>query len=399
MRDEIIQHMPYERDLLYRENHWYAGFKQSFAPIILLAVVAIALAFPVSCQSLPVQTSQGPTIPPPYMQGPPSIPADFSGDWYSVEGGPNLQITLARSSIYRNQNTSLYLTVTNNGRVTSFKVVTQPNPTRQDEVFAAQQELQLEALRSTAQDISVKLVAVNKSAMDLKREVAYAGSLREGQVSQPLVYPIEVYENTVPGDYTLYAVANYTYQQDVAVKPHSDSPQNPDIYYLYNTASQTIPITLNVQKLSLIDLKALSASPGALDIGSKNNVVKVIIQNQGTDVAKDIVARLRPETGVYVDMDESPIPILRPGEKAELVYKVDISKDAIAGKSYRFTLLFDYSDPYRKNLVDSDYVYLTVQPSLSGIILQYWWAVVIVLAIVALAAISIIRRRRSASGQ
>ncbi len=387
-------------ELLYRENHrMYADFKHSFAFIILLAVVTIALAFPVSCQTLPVQTTQGPTTPPAYMQGPPTIPADFSGNWYSVEGGPNLQITLARSSIYRNQNTSLYLTVTNNGRVTSFKVVTQPNPTRPDEVFAAQQELQLEALRSTAQDISVKLVTVNSSAMDLKREVAYAGSLREGQVSQPLVYPIEVYENTVPGDYTLYAIANYTYQQDVAVKPHSDSPQNPDVYYWYNTASQTIPITLNVQKLSLVDLKALSISPGALDIGSKNNVVKVVIQNQGTDIAKDVVARLRPETGVYVDMDESPIPLLRPGEKAELIYKVDISKDAIAGKSYRFTLLFDYSDTYRKNLEDTDYVYMSIQPSLSGLILQYWWAAIIVLAIIAVAAVSIIRRRRSAPGQ
>ncbi|MGA9099013.1 MAG: hypothetical protein WB392_08800, partial [Methanotrichaceae archaeon] len=73
--------------------------------------------------------------------------------------------------------------------------------------------------------------------------------------------------------------------------------------------------------------------------------------------------------------------------------------DAIAGKSYRFTLLFDYSDTYRKHLEDSDYVYLTIQPSFSGLILQYWWAVIIVLAIVAIAAVSIIRRRRSASGQ
>jgi hypothetical protein len=125
--------------------------------------------------------------------------------------------------------------------------------------------------------------------------------------------------------------------------------------------------------------------------------VKVIIQNNGTDTAKDLVARLRPETGIYVDMDESPIPTLGPGEKAELVYKVDVSKDAVGGRPYRFTLLFDFSDTYRKNLQDSDYVYISVQPSLTDIIAQYWWAALIA-AIVTLGAIFTMRRRRSTAG-
>ncbi len=362
---------------------------------ILLATLAVCLVIPVSSQPLP---SQGSSTPPEYQQGPLTIPAQFSGDWYSVDGGPDLQIALARSSVYQNEDTSLYLTVTNIGRVTSFKVVTEPVLTRPDEVFAAQKELQLEALRSTAQDVSVRLLPQNSSAMNLKREVAYAGSLREGQVSQMLEYPVEVYENTVPGNYTLYAVANYTYQQDVAVKPHSDNPQNPDIFYWYNTASRVIPLTLHIEKRSLVDLKALSVSPTGLGVGSKNNVVKVVIQNQGTDAAKDLVARLRPETGVYVDMDESPIASLQPGEKADLIYKVDISKDAIAGKSYRFTLLFDFSDTYRKNLQDSDYVYISIQPSLTTLAAQYWWLLAIAVAAVGLFLIIRMRGRKKAIG-
>jgi hypothetical protein len=371
-------------------------------PIALLIILPSVILFTCGsslAQPAQAQTAETPTTAPSYLQGPPSIPAQFSGDWYEVNGGPDLQISLVRSDVYRNQNASLYLTVTNNGRVTSFRVLTQPEPSRPEEVAAAQQELQLEYQRSTAQDVTVRLVAANGSAMNLKREIAYAGSLREGQVSPVLAYPVEIYENTVPGDYTLYAIANYTYQQDVAVKPHSDSPQNPDIYYWYSTASKTIPLTLQVEKVSLVDLKALSVSPESLSIGSKNNIVKVVIQNQGKDDAKDIVARLRPETGVYVDMDESPIALLRPGESKELIYKVDVSKDAIAGKLYRFTLLFDYSDPYRKDIQDSDYVYLSIKPNLTGIILQYWWAAAIIAVVVALAAVSIIRRRRSAAGR
>ncbi len=246
--------------------------------------------------------------------------------------------------------------------------------------------------------MSVQLLPQNSSSMNLKREVAYAGSLRDGQVSQMLEYPVEIYENTVPGNYTLYAIANYTYQQDVAVKPHSDNPQNPDVFYWYNTASQVIPLTLHIEKQSLVDLKALSISPTGLDVGSKNNVVTVVVQNQGTDAAKDLVARLRPETGVYVDMDESPIASLKPGEKADLIYKVDVSKDAIAGKLYRFTLLFDFSDTYRKNLQDSDYVYLFVQPSLTALVAQYWWIMVIAVAAVALFVVIRIRGRKKAIG-
>src|SRR5271157_3230141 len=220
--------------------------------IAILAASVILSVFIASSQPLPtaLQVSQNPADQTGYSQGSPSIPAQFSGDWYEVSGGPNLQVSLARSSVYRNENTSLELTVTNIGRVTSFKVLTQPEPSRPEEILAAQKELQLEALRSTAQDVSIRLVAQNSSAMNLKREVAYAGSLRDGQVSQVLEYPVEVYENTEPGDYTLLAIANYTFQQDVAVKPHSDSPENPDVFYWYNSASQAIPITLHVEKRS-----------------------------------------------------------------------------------------------------------------------------------------------------
>jgi hypothetical protein len=383
-----------------RENSVIRTYlKRSFVFSIFMAALAISLAFPALCQPVPAQAASSPSTPPVYMQGPPSIPAQFSGDWYQVSGGPDLQIALTRSSVNQNEDTSLILTVTNIGGVTSFRVLAQPDPSQPEEVFAAQKELQLEAQRSTAQDVSVRLVPENSSAMNLKREIAYAGSLREGQVSLPLEYPVEVYENTVPGNYTLYAIANYTYQQDVAVKPHSDSPENPDVFYWYDAASQVVPLTLRVERKSLVDLKAVNVSPKSLSIGSKNNIVNVIIQNQGTDTAKDIVARLRPETGVYVDMDESPIPLLQPGEKAELVYKVDVSKDAVANKLYRFTLLFDYSDTYRKNLQDSDNIYISIQTSLTGLILQYWWVAAIIVALLGLIVVFVIRRRRDAAGQ
>ena len=137
-----------------------------YSPLIFMFLLAIivSLATPASCQPLP---DQGMAIAQPGSQGSLSVPSQFAGDWYSVDGGPDLQIALARSSVYQNEDTSLYLTVTNIGRVTSFKAVAEPVLSRPDEMFAAQKELGLEALRSSAQDVSIQLVAENKSALNL----------------------------------------------------------------------------------------------------------------------------------------------------------------------------------------------------------------------------------------
>jgi hypothetical protein len=298
-------------------------------------------------------------------------PGYFSEDYYKVTGGPKIAASMESSSVYQGEDTSLFLTLSNQGSIESFRVNTMPDRNRQDEMMAAQKELELEGQRTVARDISLKLVAINNSAMRIKRQVAYAGSLKEGQLSPRLEFPLEVYENTDPGAYELLAIPNYTYQRDVAVVANSDRPQDPDIYFWYDSASATIPISLIIERKSGVEIKALETYPSSLLVGSKDNLVRIAVKNVGNDTAKDLVARLRPESGIYVDMDESPIPILQPGQTAELVYKIDISKDAIAGKAYQFTLLFEFSDSYRKDLKDSDHVYLTLDSSWKD---MRWWA-------------------------
>ena len=344
--------------------------------------------------------ASGPSLAQPLQSGlhVSSSPLNFIGsDFYLVTGGPDLQVTLDRSTVYQNDMTSIFLTVQNNGHVTSFKVFQQPNANRPDEIFAAQKELSLENQRSVAQGVSVQLQAENSSAFNVKRTVAYAGNVPNGQVSQRLEFPIEIYQNTAPGEYQFYVTLNYTYQEDVSVIPYSDRPENPDIYYLYATAYQVIPITVTVERKSGVDIKALNTTPSTLDIGSKNNILNVFIKNIGTDTAKDLVARLTPETGLYVDTDESPIPYLFPGQVGKLSFKVDVSKDAVGERPYQFSLIFDYQDSYRKNLQDTDNVYVTIVPSLTA---RYWWVAAITVAVLILAALLVIRRRRrSASGE
>ncbi|HII07857.1 MAG TPA: hypothetical protein HA349_11265, partial [Methanotrichaceae archaeon] len=247
------------------------------------------------------------------MQGSPNALEHFPDDFYKIEGSPEIEASMDRSSVYQGEDTSLYLTLINRGSVTSIKVNEVPAEKALYEVYAAELELELEHARTAAQDVSVSLVvpsSAEDAPLEVKRQVAYAGTLIEGQVSPRLEFPVEVYENTPPGDYNLLAQVNYTYQWDVAVEPKSSRPQNPDIFYLYESKSQTLPLTLRVERKSGVQFEVLETSPESLGVGSENNVLKVTIENVGDDTARDLVARLRPESGLYVSVDESPIPLL-----------------------------------------------------------------------------------------
>jgi hypothetical protein len=130
-----------------------------------------------------------------------------------MTGGPYLVASLERDTVYQNENTSLFLSLKNSGNISSIRVNEEPAANAPEELYAAKLELELERAGTTAQDISVGLsmpYPPNESPLEIKRAVAYAGNLREGQVSSVLAFPVEVYKNTTPGDYILYATINYT---------------------------------------------------------------------------------------------------------------------------------------------------------------------------------------------
>ncbi len=322
--------------------------------------------------------------------GAPIPPEKFSDDYYKVYGTPNLTLSLERSNVYQGEQTSLFLTLTNKGRITSFQVNEEPGANKREELLAAEREQELEKQRTVAQDVSVQLVAENESAIDVKRAVAFPGNIREGQTSPRLEFPLEVYKNTRPGLYRLYALVNYTYQRDVAVKGDEDHPESPDVFYWYDSLSQTIPLALKVERKSGAEFAVQNIRPATLQAGSKDNVIKITIENVGNDTAKDLVARLRPESGLYVSIDESPIPILAPGQEAELAYKLDVSKDAVPGKKYMLKILFEFSDSYRDDLTDTENAYLTIESQSSGFV----WAAVLLIIVAAVASIVIVKRRR-----
>ena len=315
-----------------------------------------ALLLILACQAPSSAAASGAPIP----------PEKFSDDYYKVYGTPDLTVSLDSYRLYQGEKSSLFLTVANRGRVTSFQVNEEPGANMREEIIAAQKEQELEKLRTTAQDVSVRLRAENESAIDITRSVAYPGSIREGQTSARQEFPIEAYENAAPGQYRIYADLNYTYQRDVAVKGDEDRPESPDVFYWYQPLRQTVPLILTVQRHSLAEFAILNTSPQTLSAGSEDNVVKIAIKNVGSEAAKDLVARLVPESGIYVAVDESPIPVLEPGEEALLIYKLDVSKDAVPGKKYRLKVDFQFSDRFRDDLADWENAYLSIEKDGAG---------------------------------
>jgi hypothetical protein len=322
--------------------------------------------------------------------GAPIPPEEFGDDYYKVYGIPNLTLSLEQDRVYQGETASLFLTLTNRGRITSFQVNEEPAANKREEILAAQKEQELEKQRTVAQDVSVLLLAENDSTIDIKRAVAFPGSIREGQTSVRLEFPIDVYKNTRPGQYRLDAVANFTYQKDVAVKGDEDRPENPDVFYWYDSISQTIPITLTVERRSGAEFEVMDVSPSSLAAGSKENVIRIHIKNVGYDTAKDLVARLRPESGMYVSVDESPIRSLPPEQEAELIYKMDVSKDAVPGKNCLLRILFEFSDSYRDDLTDWENAYIQVEPESTG---RSWSALLLVIIALAAALLAVAKKR------
>jgi hypothetical protein len=321
--------------------------------------------------------------------GAPIPPERFSDDYYKVYGTPNLTVSLEQTRVYQGEQTSLFLTLTNMGRITSFQVNEEPGANKREELLAAQREQELEKQRTVAQDVSLRLLAENESAIDIKRAVAFPGSIREGQTSARMEFPLEAYKNARPGKYQLDAIVNYTYQRDVAVKGDEDRPESPDVFYWYDSLSQTIPLTLTVERKSSAQFEIIDVSPPTLPVGSQDNVIRVRIKNVGHDTAKDLVARLRPESGVYVSVDESPIQKLPAQQEAELIFKLDVSKDAVPGKRYLLKVLFEFSDSYRDDLTDTENAYLIIEPQSTG----RPWAAVFVLIVLVAALIAAVKRR------
>lgn len=78
------------------------------------------------------------------------------------------------------------------------------------------------------------------------------------------------------------------------------------------------------------------------------------------------MARLRPKSSLYANVDESPISILPMQQEAELIFKMGVFKDAVPVKNCQLRVLFEFPDSYRDDLTDEENTYLRIEPESTG---------------------------------
>ncbi|MEM2933788.1 MAG: hypothetical protein QXL78_02555 [Methanocellales archaeon] len=286
----------------------------------------------------------------------------FLNDYYDVTGKPNLNATLQQNEFEPGEHAILYITLLNSGKLEKFEVNKQANASKQAEVIAAQKEQQLENEATTAFSIVLTLNKGNQSdPYKLKANTAFAGTLRSGLASTPIPFKIEVEDNAPLGEYELILSLTYDFQRDVAVEENYENPNAPNIYYWYDQASKNITLKLKIAQEAKAEFEVVEVRPSSFKVASEDNLIWVELKNKGSESARDLVAMLRPAPGIYVDSAESPIAELKPGEARELVYKIDVDKDALPGKSYQMKLELKFYDPYGNELRDHAYFYIETQ--------------------------------------
>jgi uncharacterized membrane protein len=81
---------------------------------------------------------------------------------------------------------------------------------------------------------------------------------------------------------------------------------------------------------------------------------------------------------------------LSPEQEAELIYKIDVSKDAVPGKNYQLKILFEFSDSYRDDLSDWENAYVQVEQESTG----RSYSGLLIIIIVLVAALLVVAKKR-----
>lgn len=275
------------------------------------------------------------------------IPFELGGDnYYTMYGGPSISASVAGTDEFeRGDTVSLYVDLTNYGRILGFKQDRTPqNP---KEFALASSELQEEYKKPTALGITTRLVS-NDPRIDIKSGNQVVESLKSGDKTQsPLKFTIKIGERTPAGIYSLDMNLSYDYQDNVRVyasdlSTSAGSPTlvNYRVSYIYQKANQTVPIQITVKKQA--DFEIINAT-ASLAAGDKKAPISVTYKNTGEDSVRDGVIRLSIFKPFSSTDDQAFIGTLGPGEEKTVVFRIDVDSDATP-KDYGINSEIKYTD-------------------------------------------------------
>ncbi|MFZ2471352.1 MAG: hypothetical protein WAW52_05345 [Methanothrix sp.] len=275
------------------------------------------------------------------------IPYELGGDnYYTMYGSPDISASVSGTDEFeRGDTVTLYIDLTNYGRIIGFKEDLTPQNPKEFALAAA--ELQEEYKKPTALGITTTLVSKDPQ-IDIKSGDQVVQSLKSGDKAQsPLKFTIKIGEHAPAGKYPLKLNMSYDYQDNVRVYASMlvTSGSSPTLAnfresYIYQKANQTVPINIVVKQQA--DFEILNAS-GTLFVGAKKSPISATYKNIGEDPIKDAVARLSIFKPFSSTDDQAFIGTLQPGESRTVVFRLDVDSDATP-KDYGINSEIKYTD-------------------------------------------------------
>lgn len=275
------------------------------------------------------------------------IPFELGGDnYYTMYGSPDISASVSGTDEFeRGDTVSLYVDLTNYGRILGFKEDLTPQDPK--EFALASAELQEEYKKPTALGITASL-NTDDPAVEIKSGDQVVESLKSGdKTKSPLKFTIKIAEHAPAGSYPLNLNLSYDYQDNVRVQASklvtsgsSPTLANYQVSYIYHKANQTVPIIVAVKKQA--DFTVVNAK-GMLSAGAKKAQIEATYKNIGEDPVKDAIARLSIFKPFSSTDDQAFIGTLAPGEEKTAVFRLDVDSDATA-KDYGINSEIKYTD-------------------------------------------------------
>lgn len=322
------------------------------------------------------------------------IPLELGGDnYYNMYGGPQLSASISGTDEFeRGDTVTLYVDLTNYGRVLGFKEDRTPqNP---KEFALKNAELQEEYKKTTALGIVANLVS-NTSEIEVMSGDQVVEALRSGEKTQyPLKFTVKIAKHAPSGEYPLDLNVSYDYQDNVRVDASSLSTEggaptlvNYRASYIYQKANQTIPLSISVKKQA--DFEIIGAR-GELNAGEKKGAIDVTYRNIGDEPVRDAVARLSIFKPFSSTDDQAYIGDLGPGEEANVTFRIDVDSDATP-KEYGINSEIKYTDVNGDTVIsESIKIPVNVGPAAGSLLLP----AIVVLVLIAAAGGYLYKKRQ-----
>ena len=312
------------------------------------------------------------------------IPYELGGDnYYTMYGSPDISASVSGTNEFeRGDTVTLYLDLTNYGRILGFKEDLTPQNPKEFALAAA--ELQEEYKKPTALGITASLSSEGQQ-INIKSGDQVVQSLKSGDKTQaPLKFTLKIGEHAPAGKYPLNLNMSYDYQDNVRVyasqlvtSGSSPTLANYRVSYIYQKANQTLPITITVKKQA--DFEILNNS-GVLSTGAKKAPISATYKNIGEDPIKDAVARLSIFKPFSSTDDQAFIGTLLPGEEKTVVFRLDVDTDATP-KDYAINSEIKYADLNGDTVIsESMKIPVTVKAASASLLLPAGIVLIIIIA-------------------